>query len=94
MEKYLNVIWIYLAAVNCLLFVMMGVDKFKAMKGAWRIPEATLFTVALLGGGVGGTAGMYSFRHKTQHTKFVIGCPLIAVIQCVLVGMLIMQLYK
>ena len=92
MEKYVNALWIYLAVVNCLLFILMGVDKFKAIKGAYRIPEATLFLVALLGGGLGGTFGMYSFRHKTKHLKFVIGFPLIAVVQCVLTVLLIQSL--
>jgi uncharacterized membrane protein YsdA (DUF1294 family) len=92
MDKYMNLLWIYLAVVNCLLFVLMGVDKYKAIKGAWRIPEATLFILALIGGGIGGTFGMYSFRHKTRHLKFEIGFPVIAAVQCVLVGMLIKSL--
>jgi uncharacterized membrane protein YsdA (DUF1294 family) len=92
MDKYMNLLWIYLAVVNCLLFILMGVDKYKAIKGAWRIPEATLFILALIGGGIGGTFGMYSFRHKTRHLKFEIGFPVIAVVQCVLVGMLIKSL--
>lgn len=92
MEKYINALWIYLAVVNCFLFILMGVDKFKAIKGAYRIPEVTLFLVALLGGGVGGTFGMYSFRHKTKHLKFAVGFPLIAVVQCVLMVLLIRSL--
>lgn len=92
MEKYVNALWIYLAVVNCLLFILMGVDKLKAIKGAYRIPEATLFLVALLGGGLGGTFGMYSFHHKTKHLKFAIGFPLIAVVQCVLTVLLLQRL--
>ncbi len=93
MEKYMNILWIYLAAVNCALFVLMGVDKYRSIRGAWRIPEATLFTLAILGGGLGGTFGMYSFRHKTQHMKFVIGFPAITIVQWALIIMLIKNLH-
>jgi uncharacterized membrane protein YsdA (DUF1294 family) len=89
MDKYMNVLWIYLGVMNCLLFILMGVDKLKALKGAWRIPEATLFTFALLGGALGGTLGMYSFHHKTLHKKFAIGFPAITVVQIVLLVLLI-----
>ena len=85
MENYINILWIYLAAVNIVLFILMGVDKFKSMKGAWRIPEATLFLFALIGGGLGGTVGMYSFHHKTKHTKFAVGFPLITAVQFALI---------
>ncbi len=85
MENYINILWIYLAAVNIALFVLMGVDKYKSIKGAWRIPEATLFLFAIIGGGLGGTFGMYSFRHKTQHMKFAVGFPLITIVQWALI---------
>ncbi len=91
MEKYMNALWIYFGAMNCILFVMMGVDKLKAIKGAWRIPEATLFLFAFLGGALGGTLGMHSFRHKTKHRKFEIGFPVIAVIQCAVMMLLIVK---
>ena len=58
-------------------FAIMGIDKRKAIKGAYRIPEATLFCVALLGGSLGTTLGMNLFRHKTKHWYFVVGMPLI-----------------
>ena len=51
----------------------MGLDKFKAKKGYWRTPEKTIFTITLLGGGVGTVAGMYVFRHKTKNPKFYLG---------------------
>ncbi len=81
MEKYLTALWIYLAVVNIALFILMGVDKVKAIKGSRRIPEATLFLLALIGGGLGGSFGMFSFRHKTRHLKFLIGFPVITIVQ-------------
>ena len=58
-------------------FILMGVDKARARRGAWRIPEATLFLFAALMGGVGGTLGMFFFRHKTKHWYFKYGMPAI-----------------
>lgn len=59
----------------------MGMDKSKAKKGAWRIPEATLFLFAFLGGGIGTTLGMNFFRHKTKHWYFKFGMPIIAILE-------------
>lgn len=59
----------------------MGIDKAKARKRAWRIPEATLFIIALIGGSLGSTVGMHFFHHKTRHWYFVFGMPLILIIQ-------------
>lgn len=75
---------VYLAAVNLLLFVLMGADKARAKRGARRIPEAALFLTAILGGSVGGICGMYAFRHKTLHRSFRLGFPLILVCQLAL----------
>lgn len=61
----------------------MLTDKFKAKKNLWRIPEATLMTVAVLGGSVGSLIGMYTVRHKTKHLKFTLGIPLILAVQVV-----------
>ena len=72
--KYL---WIYLAAVNLLLFALMGADKSKARRGARRIPETTLFFAAMIGGALGGICGMFCFRHKTLHRSFRLGFPAI-----------------
>jgi len=80
----LNYLWIYLGIINCALFITMGIDKLKAIKKAWRVPEATLFMMAILGGALGGTFGMYCFRHKTKHLKFQIGFPLLTIIEAVL----------
>ena len=61
----------------------MWLDKRKATKGAWRIPEKTLFIVTALGGGIGTIAGMYTFRHKTQKLNFVIGFPFITILEII-----------
>ncbi len=66
-------------------FIAMGADKRKARKGAWRVPEATLFLFALLGGALGATLGMHVFHHKTRHWYFRLGFPLILLIQLALV---------
>lgn len=71
----------YLAAVNVLAFALMGVDKAKARRGARRIPEKVLFLAALIGGSVGAIAGMFAFRHKTKHLRFVLGLPVILLLQ-------------
>ena len=59
----------------------MGIDKRKAIKRAFRIPEATLFLIAILGGSIGSILGMYTFRHKTRHWYFVVGMPAILILQ-------------
>ena len=66
----------YLAAVNVVTFTVYGIDKSKARRGAWRIPEKTLFLLPLLGGSVGALLGMKVFRHKTKHWYFVWGIPI------------------
>ena len=80
---------IYLAVVNLAAFALMGVDKRRAKRGAWRIPERTLFLPAILGGSPGAILGMQVFRHKTRHRQFMIGMPLILLVQLVIVGLLI-----
>lgn len=72
---------IYLVCMNLVGLCMMGVDKARAKKRAWRIPERRLFLCSLLGGSLGTWAGMYLFRHKTRHWYFVIGMPLIFFLQ-------------
>ena len=67
-------------------FAAFGLDKYRAKTGKWRIPERTLFLLALLGGGIGAFLGMRVFRHKTRHWQFVFGIPVIMVIQAVLLG--------
>lgn len=66
-------------------FIAMGADKSRARRGAWRIPEATLFLLTLLGGALGATLGMHIFHHKTRHWYFRLGFPLILLVQLALV---------
>ena len=76
---------IYFVIINVIGFLIMWLDKRKARKGSWRIPEKTLFIITALGGGIGTIAGMYTFRHKTQKLNFVIGLPLITVLEIILI---------
>lgn len=74
-------LYLYLLLINAAAFVLMLVDKQKAKRNLWRIPESTLMFSAALGGSVGALAGMYSFRHKTKHPKFTLGIPAILTAQ-------------
>ena len=77
---------IYLLLINIAGFALMGIDKNRARRGEWRIPEKTLFTCALMGGSLGTTLGMSTFRHKTKHWYFKYGMPLILVVQVLLIN--------
>lgn len=77
----IKIIVIYIVIINIIGFAIMGADKRKAKKNAWRIPEKTLFLVSAIGGSIGTWAGMYAFRHKTKHWYFVVGMPMILIIQ-------------
>ena len=72
---------IYLAIINMAAFGLYGIDKYKAKNHQWRISEATLICIAVPGGAVGALLGMFIFRHKTKHLKFMIGVPLILILQ-------------
>lgn len=72
---------LYLFLVNAAGFLFMLVDKQRARKKQWRIPEATLMGIAAMGGSIGSLLGMYVFRHKTRHSKFYIGIPVLLVLQ-------------
>ena len=74
---------LYLLIINALGFLLMLADKHKARKKLWRIPEATLMAIALIGGSVGSLVGMYTARHKTKHLKFSLGIPVILVLQII-----------
>ena len=74
-------ILLYLLIVNAVAFLLMLVDKQKARKKLWRIPESTLLLSAAIGGSIGALAGMYSFRHKTRHPKFTLGVQAILAVQ-------------
>lgn len=85
----ITLIIIYLTAINLISFIVMGVDKYKARKRAWRIPESTLFVLAIIGGSVGSIAGMHLFHHKTRHWYFLYGMPAILIIQILIVVALV-----
>lgn len=75
---------VYLIAANLAAFALMGADKRRAQRCRWRIPERTLFLSALVGGSLGAILGMYFFHHKTKHLHFVVGLPLILLVQLIL----------
>lgn len=75
----------YLLAINALSFILFGLDKYKAKKGKWRISEATLLMIAVIGGSIGAWSGMRLWHHKTMHKKFKYGIPVIMIMQVCLV---------
>lgn len=79
----------YLTVMNLIGFAAMGIDKKRAVKKLWRIPESTLFIIALIGGSIGSIIGMYFFHHKTRHWYFVYGMPAILLLQIAAVIVLI-----
>lgn len=79
---------VYLLGINLVSFFLMGIDKSKARRRKWRIPEKTLFAFALLGGSIGAILGMRIFHHKTRHWYFVWGMPCILLAQLALAGVL------
>ena len=76
----------YLIIINIVTFLVYGIDKWKAWKTMWRIREASLLMVAVLGGSIGAWLGMKVWHHKTQHKKFRYGIPAIIIIQLVIIG--------
>lgn len=80
-NDYHTIIAYYLIAINVITFITYGIDKYKARKGMWRIPEATLLLLAVVGGSIGAWLGMKAWHHKTLHKKFKWGIPLIIVLQ-------------
>jgi len=80
----MQVLYIYLAIINAISFILMLADKYKAKKNLWRIPEATLMGFAAAGGSIGALAGMYLVRHKTKHLKFTVGVPILLFIHILL----------
>ena len=86
----ITVFIIYFLLVNLLGFYAMYTDKLRAKKRAFRVPEATLFAIAIIGGTIGCILGMYTFRHKTKHWHFVYGMPILLVLQ--IISILLLQL--
>lgn len=91
MTELTKYIIIYLAAINLLSFALFGIDKSKAKRGKWRIPEKSLFITAILGGSPGALLGMRTFRHKTKHKSFTIGIPTILILQIAIAAYLILR---
>lgn len=89
----MEILLVYLLIINAAAFLLMLVDKYKARKNLWRIPEATLIGSAVIGGSIGAMLGMYTVRHKTKHLKFTIGIPVILALQIVLAVFLISKFY-
>jgi len=80
---------IFLAGINLLTFILFGIDKYKAKHDRWRVKEATLLGMALMGGSIGAWLGMKVWHHKTQHNKFRYGVPLVLLAQVIAVLLLI-----
>lgn len=74
-----------MSVINVITFAVFGIDKLKAVKEKWRVPEKVLFLLALLGGSLGALIGMYSFRHKTKKIAFKIGIPVIMIAQIIFI---------
>ena len=85
----MNILYSYLVIINALGFILMLADKRKAKKNRWRIPEATLLGIGLMGGSLGCTLSMRIFRHKTKHLRFSVGLPVMLVFQLLLLFILL-----
>ena len=83
----------YLLIVNVIAFLLMRIDKQKAKKKKWRIPEATLMGFAAIGGSIGTLMGIYTFRHKTLHKKFTLGIPAILILQLAAAAAVVYWMY-
>lgn len=79
-----NIISCYILGINVIAFIVYGIDKLKAKRGKWRIPESTLLLLAAIGGSLGAWLGMKVWHHKTMHKKFQYGVPLLLILQLAL----------
>lgn len=86
-----QLIIIYLIAINVITFLVYGIDKWKAKRSKWRIPEATLLGLSVIGGSIGAWLGMKVWHHKTMHKKFKFGLPVIIIIQLLIIGYFVAQ---
>ena len=84
-----NALLYYLIVINVVTFTVYGIDKWKAKQGSWRISEATLLILAVIGGSIGALLGMKIWHHKTMHKKFKYGLPLILLVQIALIYLLL-----
>ena len=87
----MRAIIIYLIGINILTFLVFGIDKWKARRGKWRIPEAPLIEMSIAGGSIGALLGMSLFRHKTQKRRFTLGIPTILLVQAALAYFLFLR---
>ena len=85
----MKLLLVYLLIINAIGFVLMLVDKIKAKRNLWRIPERTFFAIAIVGGSIGCLSGMYLVRHKTKHPQFTMGIPIILAVQILITVFLI-----
>ena len=92
MSEIHKIIIIYLAVINVATFFTYGIDKLKARKNKWRVREASLLLLAVLGGSIGALLGMKVWHHKTMHKKYKYGVPAIIVVQIAVIGYLLMKL--
>ena len=76
---------IYIIVINIVGYAVMFIDKKKAKRGSWRIPEKTIFIITAIGGGIGTIAGMYQFRHKTKKALFKYGLPFLLILDIALI---------
>lgn len=90
----MNFIIAYVIIINIIGLLSMFIDKYRAIKNKWRIPEKTLFLIAILGGSIGSNIGMRLFRHKTKHWYFVFGMPAILIIQLVIIFLVLGKYYR
>lgn len=90
----MNFIIAYVIIINIIGLLSMLIDKYRAIKNKWRIPEKTLFLIAILGGSIGSNIGMRLFRHKTKHWYFIFGMPAILIIQLVIIFLVLGKYYR
>lgn len=88
-QQLIYIVLIYLAVINIVTFFLYGIDKWKAKRTKWRVPESTLLWWASFGGSIGALLGMKIWHHKTLHKKFKYGVPAILIGQLALIGMII-----
>lgn len=91
MSEIQKIIIIYLTSINVATFITYGIDKLKAKRSKWRIREASLLLLAVLGGSIGALLGMKVWHHKTMHKKFKYGVPAILIVQMAIIGYLLMK---
>ena len=85
-QSFLHIALIYFVIINVVTFFVYGIDKWKVKKSKWRVSEATLLGLAVVGGSIGAWLGMKAWHHKTLHRKFKFGVPVIIIVQLALIG--------